>query len=215
MASGRYKLKDYYQTELIDNDIFNEFGDITREELQEMEKEEFGEVGIAINWSNWDRITKQTKDQLARFNYAPKKDNRGRRGTRVYVYNLDGQLQRVFNSALEASQWSGLSTCTILDHIKSLKPYNGLYYTPTEMEIDELPKEKFVYVYKLDTKEFIGKFKTQVEASLALGLPKSKVGYIMAMQYGRFYSKNLYFSNIDLRCQTKKDQSGQETLKER
>lgn len=53
---------------------------------------------------------------------------------------------------------------------------------------------KWVYAYKLDTKEFIGKFKKQIEASRFFGFPISRVGYIMSQQGGRYLSKNLFFT---------------------
>ena len=57
---------------------------------------------------------------------------------------------------------------------------------------------KWVYAYKLDTNEFIGRFKKQIDASRFFGFPNSKVGYIMNQQGGKFFSKNLYFTYTPL-----------------
>ena len=57
---------------------------------------------------------------------------------------------------------------------------------------------RWVYAYKLDTNEFIGRFKKQIDASRFFGFPNSKVGYIMSQQGGKYYSKNLYFTYTPL-----------------
>ena len=61
---------------------------------------------------------------------------------------------------------------------------------------------KWVYAYKLDTNEFIGRFKKQIDASRFFGFPNSRVGYIMSQQGGRYLSKNLYFTYTPLHERT-------------
>lgn len=63
-----------------------------------------------------------------------------------------------------------------------------------EKKLDNEKPIKWVYAYKLDTNEFIGRFKKQIEASRFFGFPNSRVGYIMSQQGGRYLSKNLYFT---------------------
>lgn len=57
---------------------------------------------------------------------------------------------------------------------------------------------RWVYAYKLDTKEFVGKFKKQIDASRFFGFSDSRVGYIMSQQDGKWLSKNLYFTYTPL-----------------
>lgn len=68
-------------------------------------------------------------------------------------------------------------------------------------EVKEQKNEKpikWVYVYKLDTKEFVGKFKKQIDASRYFGFSDSRVGYIMSQQGGKWLSKNLFFTYTPL-----------------
>lgn len=70
-----------------------------------------------------------------------------------------------------------------------------------KLEAKEQKDEKpirWVYAYKLDTNEFIGRFKKQIDASRFFGFPNSRVGYIMSQQGGRYLSKNLYFTYTPL-----------------
>ena len=68
-------------------------------------------------------------------------------------------------------------------------------------EVKEQKNEKpikWVYVYTLDTKEFVGKFKKQIDASRYFGFSDSRVGYIMSQQDGKWLSKNLFFTYTPL-----------------
>lgn len=67
-----------------------------------------------------------------------------------------------------------------------------------EKKQDDDKPIKWVYAYKLDTNEFIGRFKKQIDASRFFGFPNSRVGYIMSQQGGRYLSKNLYFTYTPL-----------------
>lgn len=71
-----------------------------------------------------------------------------------------------------------------------------------EKKLDNGKPIKWVYAYKLDTNEFIGKFKKQIDASRFFGFPNSRVGYIMSQQGGRYLSKNLYFTYTPLHERT-------------
>lgn len=67
-----------------------------------------------------------------------------------------------------------------------------------EKKQDNEKPVRWVYAYKLDTNEFIGRFKKQIDASRFFGFPNSRVGYIMSQQGGRYLSKNLYFTYTPL-----------------
>lgn len=58
---------------------------------------------------------------------------------------------------------------------------------------DEKPI-RWLYTYKLDTNELVGRFKTAAEASKFFGFHSTRVGYILNQQQGKYPSKNLYFT---------------------
>ena len=60
--NGRNRLRDYY-SQHIDNDTLF-FNIDTREELQQLEIEEFGNIGNGINWDKWDEVVQRTQDIL-------------------------------------------------------------------------------------------------------------------------------------------------------
>lgn len=212
MPSGIVRERMQYDTEWIER-LFDESElYLTREELQDWEAKHHQ----CINWETWDRISQLTKQQLAEYDYSPKKTHkRGRKASNVYIYDTNTrELLRAFPSALEASEWANTSVKSILHHCKTKTPYNGFAYSFTKLEKEEVPQEDWVYAYKLDTKELLGRYKTAVDAARAFNLPISKVGYLMLVQAGRYPSQNLYFSKLKL-WQEPKNQYGQETLKEK
>jgi hypothetical protein len=64
--------------------------------------------------------------------------------------------------------------------------------------LDKAPQEdetiKWLYAFRLDTGELLGRFKTAVEASRYFGFQSTRVGYILSQQGGKYLSKNLFFS---------------------
>ena len=195
MAGGHLKLRDYY-TDWIDNDILFGIEINSREELQEMEKEEFGEVGRCINWSNWDSLVQKTKEQLEAYEYVKKEGRRA--GKPIYAYSwITKELIKKFASASIAAEAYNTSVYTVLDHARSGKPYQDRIFFSMEY-LDKAPQEdetiKWLYAFRLDTGELLGRFKTAMEASKHFGFQATRVGYIMSRQGGKYLSKNLYFT---------------------
>ena len=195
MASGHNKLRDYY-TDWIDNDIFKGIEINNREELQQMEKEEFGEVGKCINWDKWDALVQKTKEELEAYEYVKKEGRRA--GKPIYAYSWKTkELINNFASASIAAEAYNTSVYTILDHARSGKPYQERIFFSLKY-LDKAPQEdetiKWVYAFRLDTREPLGRFKTAVEASRHFGLQATRAGYILSQQGGIYKKGNLFFS---------------------
>lgn len=195
MSSGRSKLRDYYSKH-IDNDILSDIPDITREELQQMEIEEFGEVGKCLRWDKWDALVEKTKQELD--NYKRKTYKHSKFGTPIYAYDINtGELIKAFASGNQAAEHFNVAPYTIVYYAKIQKPFNNeVIFSLKPLERDELTKYKptWIYAFKLDTNELLGKFRTPSEASKAFGLPSSKVSFLLTMQNGIFKKANLRFS---------------------
>ena len=195
MANGHNRLRDIY-SDHIDNDILFGIEINSREELQEMEKEEFGEVGRCINWSNWDALVQKTKEQLEAYEYVKKEGRRA--GKPIYAYSWKTkELIKKFASASVAAEAYNTSVYTVLDHARSGKPYQDRIFFSMKY-LDKAPQEdetiKWIYAFRLDTGELLGRFKTAMEASKHFGFQATRVGYIMSRQGGKYLSKNLYFT---------------------
>lgn len=195
MSSGRSKLRDYYSKH-IDNDILSDIPDITREELQQMEIEEFGEVGKCLRWDKWDALVQKTKEQLEAYEYVKKEGRRA--GKPIYAYSwITKELIKKFASASIAAEAYNTSVYTILDHARSGKPYQDRIFFSMKY-LDKAPLEdetiKWLYAFRLDTGELLGRFKTAVEASRHFGFQTTRVGYVLSQQGGKYLSKNLYFT---------------------
>lgn len=195
MSSGRSKLRDYYSKH-IDNDILSDIPDITREELQQMEIEEFGEVGKCLRWDKWDALVEKTKQELD--NYKRKTYKHSKFGTPIYAYDINtGELIKVFASGNQAAEHFNVAPYTIVYYAKMEKPFNNeVIFSLKPLERDELTKYKptWIYAFRLDTNELLGKFRTPSEASKAFGLPSSKVSFLLTIQNGIFKKANLRFS---------------------
>lgn len=195
MANGHNKLRDYYYS-YIDNDIFFKIDVSSREELQQMEIEEGGEVGAFINWDKWDEIVQRTKEQLEAAEYVTKEGYKC--GKEVYAYSfITKELIKKFASATLAAEAYGTSPATILFHARKHKPFQERLYFSLE-ELDKAPSEdeivKWVYAFDLKTNELVGRFKTAVEASKHFGLHPTRVGNVLTRQGGMYPKYNLRFS---------------------
>lgn len=195
MGSGHLTLRTIY-SDHIDNDILKGIEINSREELQEMEKEEFGEVGKCVNWDKWDTLVEKTKQELD--NYKRKTYKHSKFGTPIYAYDINtGELIKVFASAKQAGEHFNTSSYAILYYTKVPKPFNNeVIFSLKPLEKEQLAnyQPKWIYAFKLDTGELLGRFKTAAEASREFNLPSSKVGFLLAMQNGIFKKANLRFS---------------------
>jgi hypothetical protein len=193
MAGGHLKLRDYY-TDWIDNDILFGIEVNSREELMQMAEEEG--LKDPIRWDKWDALVQKTKEQLEAYEYVKKEGRRA--GKPIYAYSWKTkELIKKFASASIASEAYGTTVGTILDHARSGKPYQDRIFFSMKY-LDKAPQEdetiKWVYAFRLDTGELLGRFKTAMEASKHFGFQATRVGYIMSRQGGKYLSKNLYFT---------------------
>ena len=193
MAGGHLKLRDYY-TDWIDNDIFFGIEVNSREELMQIAEEEG--LKDPIKWDNWDALVQKTKEQLEAYEYVKKEGRRA--GKPIYAYSWKTkELIKKFASASIAAEAYNTSVYTVLDHARSGKPYQDRIFFSMKY-LDKAPQEdetiKWLYAFRLDTGELLGRFKTAVEASRHFGFQSTRVGYILSQQGGKYLSKNLFFS---------------------
>ena len=193
MAGGHLKLRDYY-TDWIDNDIFFGIEVNSREELMQIAEEEG--LKDPIKWDKWDALVQKTKEQLEAYEYVKKEGRRA--GKPIYAYSwITKELIKKFASASVAAEAYNTSVYTVLDHARSGKPYQDRIFFSMKY-LDKAPQEdetiKWLYAFRLDTGELLGRFKTAVEASRHFGFQSTRVGYILSQQGGKYLSKNLFFS---------------------
>ena len=193
MASGHLSLRTIY-SDHIDNDILKGIEVNSREELMQIAEEEG--LKDPIRWDKWDALVQKTKEQLEAYEYVKKEGRRA--GKPIYAYSWKTkELIKKFASASIASEAYNTTVGTILDHARSGKPYQDRIFFSMKY-LDKAPQEdetiKWVYAFRLDTGEFLGRFKTAVEASRYFGFQSTRVGYIMSQQGGKYLSKNLYFT---------------------
>lgn len=193
MANGHNKLRDYY-TDWIDNDILFGIEINSREELMQIAEEEG--LKDPIRWDKWDALVQKTKEQLEAYEYVKKEGRRA--GKPIYAYSwITKELIKKFASASIAAEAYCTSVYTVLDHARSGKPYQDRIFFSMKY-LDKAPQEdetiKWLYAFRLDTGELLGRFKTAVEASRYFGFQSTRVGYIMSQQGGKYLSKNLFFS---------------------
>ena len=194
MAGGHLKLRDYY-TDHIDNDILFGIEVNSREELMQIAEEEG--LRDPIRWDKWDALVQKTKEQLEAYEYVKKEGRRA--GKPIYAYSwITKELIKKFASASIAAEAYGTSVYTILDHARSGKPYQDRIFFSMKY-LDKAPQEdetiKWVYAFRLDTGELLGRFKTAMDASKHFGFQATRVGCIMNQQGGKHLSKNLYFTH--------------------
>ena len=193
MANGHNKLRDYY-TDWIDNDILFGIEVNSREELMQIAEEEG--LKDPIRWDKWDALVQKTKEQLEAYEYVKKEGRRA--GKPIYAYSWKTkELIKKFASASIAAEAYCTTVGTILDHARSGKPYQDRIFFSMKY-LDKAPQEdetiKWLYAFRLDTGELLGRFKTAMEASLHFGFVPSRVGYILLQRGGKYLSKNLYFT---------------------
>lgn len=193
MASGHLALRDYY-TDWIDNHIFKDIEINSREELMQIAEEEG--LRDPIRWDKWDALIEKTQKDIQE--YKRKMYKHSKLGTPIYAYDINtGELIKVFASGNQAAEHFNVAPYTIVYYAKMGKPFNNeVIFSLKPLERDELAKYKptWIYAFRLDTNELLGKFRTPTEASKAFGLPSSKVSFLLTMQNGIFKKANLRFS---------------------
>jgi len=193
MGSGHLTLRTIY-SDHIDNDILKGIEINSREELMQIAEEEG--LRDPIRWDKWDALVEKTKQELD--NYKRKMYKHSKFGTPIYAYDINtGELIKVFASGNQAAEHFNVAPYTIVYYAKIQKPFNNeVIFSLKPLERDELAKYKptWIYAFRLDTNELLGKFRTPSEASKAFGLPSSKVSFLLTIQNGIFKKANLRFS---------------------
>lgn len=193
MGSGHLTLRTIY-SDHIDNDILKGIEVNSREELMQIAEEEG--LRDPIRWDKWDALVEKTKQELD--NYKRKTYKHSKFGTPIYAYDINtGELIKVFASAKQAGEHFNTSSYAILYYTKVPKPFNNeVIFSLKPLEKEQLAnyQPKWIYAFKLDTGELLGRFKTAVEASRHFGFQTTRVGYILSQQGGKYLSQNLFFS---------------------
>lgn len=197
--NGRNKLRDYYSKH-IDNDTL--FFDInSREELQQLEIEEFGSIGNGINWDKWDEVVQSTKDILKELPTRAKGKFKTLLPKFVYKYSTMEFLGKFEGGTEEVAKHFNVSQSIVGAYATSKRPYlkqDLLFSNEPIQGGNDLPtttKERFkrLYVYELDTNRLLGSFNTLREAEIQYGLPLSTICYTLQFSNGVYKKGNLRF----------------------
>lgn len=156
---------------------------LTRQHLQEVADDE----GIEIDWSKWNEIVEQTKQQIQQI---PVKTP-GKPSTRKYVYTLNGKHLATFDTTKECAKAYNIAPETVTQYARTGKPHYklGLIFSNTPKgQNPTQPK----YVYQLQWK-LIGTYTTK-EAERIF-----HVGSGLITTYARedkpYLKKGLWFRN--------------------
>jgi hypothetical protein len=122
----------FYNSSLIEDNLFDYVTVYSRDEIQKMEETEGGR----INWDKWDEVVNSTRQSIRDMGInlpeykeaTPRKD---RRCTTTYVYDLQETLLGVFETARKAEDTFGIRRNTIAYYKFMHKPYKGYLFTDT------------------------------------------------------------------------------------
>lgn len=200
MRNTNYNLRTYHTNHLDTDDLIYDIN--SREELQKLELQEFGEIGRGINWQKWDELVNKVKDELASI---PKPLWEKKQQMEKFAYDLTTKQLIHFNSTKECAQWYGVIPEYVATYASRHKPcyrYNVFWSNiplledeiPNEKQTNQNPNEKEIYAYFLDTKQFIKKFKSTKECARFFKLNPSQPAYCINNRNGRYRKGNLFFS---------------------
>lgn len=110
-----------------DQDIYH-----TIDELKQAEIEEFGEIGNAINWTKWQELVEQTKNDITN---ALKDYKQPSKRKPIYCYTMTRKVPIiVFKDSDEAATTLDINRMIVTNHARTQVPiyYKGiiLSYTP-------------------------------------------------------------------------------------
>lgn len=164
------------------------------EELKEAEERGEGR----INWSVWDKVVEETKQQLASITY-PKHNSSG---VPKWVYRastgkLIGKYQNTQEVA-DAFKYINLTNAAINYYAFMQKPYykHDLYFSNEPIILKPKTQEKkprYTAAYDLTTGKLIAIFRTTTEAAEYFNMPKTQVGYCVSKHNGVYKKLNLRF----------------------
>lgn len=210
MTRGHLNLKFKFRTEHIDQGHYEHLYQ-TREELKEAEERNEGRV----NWSVWDRVVAETKEQLKKMTELPA--TKERQYKKVYVYNYDGQLIAQYKSADEASERLNINKGTIQYSCTQFKPFQKerLYFSYTPMDYQDVRKITDNYKHKKPTNQggghkkvekwvydsssmkLLGHFKDTLEVAQKFNVRPDAVNYYAWMNKP-YKKKGLIFRNTPM-----------------
>lgn len=164
----------------------------TREELKEAEERAEGR----INWSVWDKVVEETKQQLASITF-PKQNN----GIPKWVYQAStGKLLGNYENTqevLDAFPQLNLTRSAVNYYAFMGKPYYKLDLFISNEPIILQPRTKkearLTAAYDLNTNQLIGLFQTATEAEEYFKMPQAQVSYCIRTHNGVYKKKNLRF----------------------
>ena len=151
-----------------------------------------------INWENWDRVIKETREQLASMNFPQKQNNNL---IPKWVYQASsGKLLGNYQSTtevLEAFPQLNLTRAAVNYYAMTGKPYYKLDLFFSNEPIVLKPRTKkeprYTAAYDLVTNQLIALFETATEAEEYFDIPKTQIGYCIWKYNGIYRKKNLRF----------------------
>lgn len=190
MTKIRYKWRG---DKRVEKDILDGFADInSREELIQLEIEEFGSSGACVHWDVWEKVVQQTKEIIEQ---VVEEDDDYTPGTTksVYAYDLNtGEEIGHYTSAQEASETLNVLKGTIAQYACRKRPYltKELFFSYEPITKQEVlkhkPKKQTNYrggiptpkwVYDLNYK-LLGHYNSTAEVAEQYGIPAKQVNFL-------------------------------------
>ena len=167
--------------------------------VEELKKWERINNRHCINWDNWDRVIKETREQLASMNF-PQKTNNNLVPKWVYQASSGKPLGNYQSTqeVLDAFPQLNLTRAAVNYYAMTGKPYYklDLFFSNEPIILKPRIKQKMprlTVVYDLTTNEKLAVFETATEAEEYFQMPKSQVGYCIRTHNGVYKKKNLRF----------------------
>ena len=138
----------------VEKDILMGIDISSRDELLELEKEEFGGIGKCINWELWDKLVQENREKFKNMTFKPKEELIRCKLKPIYVYNYDGQQIGHYKSADEAEKYTGVRKCTIQQMAWNKKPYQTerLFFSYKPITMEDVKEAVKKYAHKYITK---------------------------------------------------------------
>jgi hypothetical protein len=156
---------------------------LTRQHLQEVADDE----GIEINWSKWNEIVEQTKQQIQRIPAT----KTGKPTSPKYVYDFNGNLISEHKTTKECADALGVAPEVVTAYARTERPHYRLGVIITNYPKDA-SNTKVKYVYQLQWK-LIGTYTTREAEKIF------NVGSGVITTYARedkpYLKKGLWFRN--------------------
>lgn len=181
----------------------------TIDELQQLEIEEFGEIGKGINWNRWHQLVAYTKEKIDKIREKEEQNKHKHQSTSMdlpkFVYRLpDMEFIGHFNNTIEAAKYFKIQPVVIAGAIYDGRPLykKGLLFSNaalSEEELNQVLKEnrgtpKTIYVYTIPEEKLIGVYQSYAEASRMLQFPLGTVTTCIQRHNGVYTKGNMKFT---------------------